>query len=39
MARICSVCREPVAPVNMCICPDDDEPEDSRDGAEYGGEG
>lgn len=26
MARICAQCRMPVAPVNECLC-DDDEPE------------
>ena len=31
MARICATCREPVAPVNMCIC-DDDEPEPDGSG-------
>lgn len=24
MARICAQCREPVAPVNLCICDDED---------------
>lgn len=25
MARLCRTCRQPVAPVNECICPDEDE--------------
>ena len=25
MARICATCREPVSPVNLCVCPDDDD--------------
>ena len=32
MARICDECRMPVAPVNECICPDDEpEPEDDSE--------
>ena len=38
MARICAECRQPVSPVNECICPDDDlepgEPEDGGDGGD-----
>lgn len=37
MARICAECRMPVTPVNECICPDDDEAQDSgeeNDGGE-----
>jgi hypothetical protein len=26
VARVCSQCREPVTPVNLCICDDDDAP-------------
>jgi hypothetical protein len=33
MARICSRCLQPVAPVNECICPDDDEPQDGTEDA------
>jgi len=33
MARICAGCREPVSPVNLCIC-DDDEPAEPQDGSE-----
>ena len=36
MARICAECRQPVSPVNECICPDGDdlEPGDAQDGSE-----
>lgn len=32
MARVCAECRQPVAPVNECIC-DEDEPQDDGDDA------
>jgi hypothetical protein len=35
MARLCATCLEPVTPVNLCICPDDDpEPGDGQDGSD-----
>ena len=32
--RICATCREPVTPVNMCICDDEDGPLESGDDGE-----
>jgi len=32
MARICAGCREPVYPVNECVCPDD--PDETADRTE-----
>jgi hypothetical protein len=35
MARVCATCREPVSPVNLCVCDDDEpDPEDSSDEAD-----